>query len=597
MTLLRYQSVDVSVTDTTTTHYFNVESGTVAFDEGWTPYLQANLTLTLPMLDGRPPSLDTSALEALDPRNKLRMLLVATLYEYDEATGTLTSQDAVSASLAISSRTIDWKAGTVAVTLTTDEFSLQTEANRTTSSISYRAHQSSLIAVVNAVLADIGTTATLGASSVDADVTTAQELTNLVPDPRTQSSASVTDVFGTSSKNANNNTSVSINPSGKFQQATWAAATTGPGLWFCGNTSNTVSVTGGILFAALSIDCNAAVTANITVDQFDSTGHEIASTVICSQAIASGTWTRLSGTLALRSNTAAICVAATASGARAAGFQMNISSMLVCVNPLGAYETDDTTELAYWDGTTTANEYYTYSWDGTANASTSTRTPVVDRSPDSLAVSPGESYWDMLDPVLAAAGLSLFCDENGVWRLVDGSSYSAPGTAIVQQSNATALQDAVTLTDPTTVYNSVVVKYTWTDVNGITQTRYDAAGDGSPTQLVEFDSRPYPGPGAAAYILSKGEGRGRVMTTTALNDFAVRPYMGARIVAPYTQTQTGIVSAVRFDLASAEMSLTTRGLIDTPAGAWTLAPDTVTWDDGDTTTTWDALEDDFSNLT
>ncbi|QDZ14249.1 hypothetical protein [Humibacter ginsenosidimutans] len=604
MTVLRYAAANLSVTDATpATHYYNVEGGTVIFDESWTPYLQASITVTLPMEVSLPPALDQAALDALDPRNdpKPVALLVCTLYEYDEATGTLHSQADVSAALNIESRDIDWAAGTIALALATDEFKLQQEANKTTDPVNFRAHQSSLVHVVNDVLAAAGVTATLDGNSVDADVTTTTALTNLMTDPATTFVTSPQGYAGVACSTDHTDTTWFVAGTHCVNLYTPTAAESylrldpGTGMTNGMTAGNTYTLSGyGNVKTACSGTTTSpatrarAITVFVTAPSLGGTveyhSGQLPNTV--------GTAARVSVTFTLPADTTAVYSRAylghTTGQVRWNAFQLTQGDGL---------ETDGVTPLAYFDGAKAADTYYTYAWDGSANASTSTRTPIVDRSIDSLTVSPGESYWSMLDPVLGAAGLRLFCDEEGVWRLVDGLSYAVDGTVIVQDSNATALGDSIDLTDPDDVFGSVVVKYTWTDAAGNVETSYDAAGTGSPTQLVEHDNRAYPGPGEAGYLLAKGQGRGRVMSTTALSDYSARPYQGARIIAPYTQTQTGVVSRISFDLAQAEMDVTTRGLIDTPAGAWILAPDTVTWDDASATTTWDGLDNDFSNLT
>ncbi|NNC10338.1 hypothetical protein HII28_00365 [Planctomonas sp. JC2975] len=612
MTVLRYQAVNVSVTDAgSVQHFYNVEGGTIVFDENVTPYLLAELTLTLPMQPTLPPAIDQGALDALDPRNRLQAVLVATLYEYDEATGVLHSQNDVSAALNIEDRNVDWKAGTIAVRLTTDEFKLQTEANRTTEPVSFRAHQGSLIAVCNDVLAAAGVSATLDSSSVDADVTTTSAVTNMLDNPNVTGGYDITQI----------NCTVDTNDTSWFASGTnsinlWSPtaadsyAILGPSSFAAGNFAfgmqpghtYTLIGTGRVKTAGTGTDyplggsgdvhrARALVIHTIRPGGTFLSGYDL---------FASAQLPNVVGATARVSVTATIPLGSTAVFIRL--YNGNTASQQIQWDALmlvegDGKETDGVNLLTYFDGSTPATDLYSYAWSGTANQSSSSRTPLIDRTPDSLTLSPGQNYWSMLEPVLGAAGRRLLCDEGGSWRLVDGVAYSVPGTVVVQQSNATALSDDIDLTQPDTVYGSVVVKYTWVNPQGNTETYYDAAGTGSPTRLVEYANRSYPGPGVAAYILAKGQGRGRVMSTTAMSDFGARPYMGARVIAPYTQTQTGVASRISFDLGGAEMDVTTRGLIDTPDGAWVLAPDAVTWSEGNAATTWHGLNNDFSNLT
>lgn len=598
--------------DGATTDTANLTAGT-GYQYDWTGTANASTSTRKPVVvttPAVPPTyetiaagVDTAALDALDPRTGNKGLLTATLYLYDEATGFLSEQTSITSTLRINSRTIDWKAGTVNLLLTTDEFELQKQANMTTSPTNYRAHQSSLVAVVNQVLSDAGLTATLDPSSVDADVTTTTSITNVFIDPLTETAANFTSSTTAGSPTITVGTGSS--PSGRVVTSKMTtAATSSQGIYLLGTaTTSGLSVNpGDVLYVSLSAYTDTTRTFRVYIQKFNSAGTALGLTVVtAANALTGGSYTALSGSVTIPAGTTSVSImieqpTATSNTATA---QLSVGALLGVVNnPTGAFETDGVTPLAFFSGATTANTYYTYAWDGTANASTSHRspTPAFQATPDSLTLSPGQSYFDMLNPVVQAAGLVLFQDDLGVWRMVNGSEYLLPQSVTVQPTQATQMQDTIDLTNADNVANSVVVKYTWVNASGNTETYYDAAGTSGPTRLIELDNTPYPGPGRAAYALSVSQGRGRSLSTTALSVFSARPYMPATLIAPYTQTQTGVVSRVSFDLKQSEMSITTRGLIDTPAGAWILAPDGHTWSAGNATTTWNTLDNDFSNL-
>ena len=238
------------------------------------------------------------------------------------------------------------------------------------------------------------------------------------------------------------------------------------------------------------------------------------------------------------------------------------------------YETDGVTPLAYFDGTTADTSLYNYDWTGTANASTSTRTPVFQRDPQTLAWEPGESAYDFIQPVLQQANLRLFCDELRRWYLVD-STFSVAGRVTIAQSfnvyeaSDTISRDAKAADGTPLWFDAVVLKYTWTDTTNTQQVRYDTASVVSPTQTALFEfERPYPGPGAAAYILQRVNGQGRTLDLTARIDYAATPGMEAVATLPFTPDQTGYPSSVVWDFTADNMKVGTRGLIDTPANSW-----------------------------
>jgi hypothetical protein len=71
-------------------------------------------------------------------------------------------------------------------------------------------------------------------------------------------------------------------------------------------------------------------------------------------------------------------------------------------------DTNNTSIVRYFDGATTDTSMYRYDCTGDVYNSTSTRTPLVDRGPDALIWTAGQTAWNFLTPILQAVG----------WRLV-----------------------------------------------------------------------------------------------------------------------------------------------------------------------------------
>jgi hypothetical protein len=243
-----------------------------------------------------------------------------------------------------------------------------------------------------------------------------------------------------------------------------------------------------------------------------------------------------------------------------------------------------TTELVpYWDGATPADSLYTYAWDDVAQASSSTRTAKVDRPPEMFVWQPGVSAWDFLVPITSSVGLRLFCDEVRVWRLVDPAVWTRPGFVTANVDNLSDATDTITREDPEVFATGVVVRYLWRDDTGATRTQVDVAGTPHRVVVIEY-ARAYPGPGAAAAILRRRDGTGRIQEVTGLADWTTSPGMDARITLPYAFEQSGRITGVEFALDdSGLMTLATRTLIDIPPGSWAAA--TATWNA--VTGTWD----------
>ena len=185
---------------------------------------------------------------------------------------------------------------------------------------------------------------------------------------------------------------------------------------------------------------------------------------------------------------------------------------------------------------------------------------------------PGVHAWDYLDPMLEAASLRLWAGEDGVFRITARESLT-DGAIVLSPSSMTEHKDTMTLGSDVWA-DAVVVKYTWTDALDLNNTAYDYAGT-SPARaarLVKREGVVYPGAGAAAGILDRSQGRGRVLDVEAVNDLTATPGQSITINPPDTEAQTGYVSAVTWRMPDGEMRVVTRGLIDTPETSYLFGP-------------------------
>jgi hypothetical protein len=191
---------------------------------------------------------------------------------------------------------------------------------------------------------------------------------------------------------------------------------------------------------------------------------------------------------------------------------------------------------------------------------------------------PGQTAYDYLEPIVQAGALRLFCDENRDWYLVP-DNYDVPGS--VNLSYTETLTDAATTISRESIewYDAVVIKYEYVDPAGATIIEYDSAGSpGTKVLTLTYNSK-YPGPGAAARVLQRAEGRGRVNSISAVNDYTVTPGISCSLTMPNADTQVGNVSAVTWELPGDTMAITTRGLLEVPDTAWIFTPSGVAWED------------------
>jgi len=228
----------------------------------------------------------------------------------------------------------------------------------------------------------------------------------------------------------------------------------------------------------------------------------------------------------------------------------------------------------YFDGYFAADSAYIYGWKGTPDASASIRTLKTPRAEDLLNWMPGVAAWDFLAPIVQTTGFRLWCDEGGVWRLakewaLENQIHVSPDNGVKRAADTRTRNDRA-------YWQSVVIKYSWTDSAGVQRVEYDSAGNGNLTWFIERDS-PYPGAGAAAFLLSRALGKGRVLDLQATSNYDAVPGSRLIVTLPNTPTQVGVISAVTWSYPSGDMVITSKGLTDTPANAWVLAPPTRTW--------------------
>lgn len=177
---------------------------------------------------------------------------------------------------------------------------------------------------------------------------------------------------------------------------------------------------------------------------------------------------------------------------------------------------------------------------------------------DATIWAPGQTAWDYLTSMTAQAGLRLFCDERRRWLLVE-DTYTTDGLVELFSNETITGADEVISRDNEDWYDSVVIKYTWTNELGETIVNYDTAAvpGYQKTKLIEIESL-YPGAGAAQRVLDRAISRGRQKDVTAVGNYRVTPSTACTIFITGYPTEEGYIRAVTWSLPGDEMSVTTR---------------------------------------
>ncbi len=230
----------------------------------------------------------------------------------------------------------------------------------------------------------------------------------------------------------------------------------------------------------------------------------------------------------------------------------------------------------YFCGALPPTAQYAFAFDGTADASASRRTLVIDApAPDALWWRAGVDAMRFLAPILQARGLRLVCDERRRWTL-RGESYEAPGALALRAGVNIVSAGEVISRDERFWFDARVTRYRWTDQGGVQQERLDAYAINTPyTRLTTLDiAAPYPGPGRSEYAVRVAQSVGREVVATLQAVWTATAEQVVSVVLDGAPTQIGVARAVEFDFTSGEMTITTR-TTDTPAGAVNLLTGTV----------------------
>lgn len=191
----------------------------------------------------------------------------------------------------------------------------------------------------------------------------------------------------------------------------------------------------------------------------------------------------------------------------------------------------------------------------------------------------GDNIWDAIDTVVQQAGMRLYVDETRQWLLAK-TPVIVPG--VIRLGSSPVLQEVTDTVsrDDDNWADSVVVRYSWTDMAGDASTATDSAvARLAPTKTKVVDHAfPYPGPGAAQHVLTRALARGRAIASRAVSDYSVRPGMQVILDLP-DGSHVGRVEAVTWSLDDDRMTITPRDLELAHQYAWALLAPGESWAD------------------
>lgn len=548
MTRINISSVTASIIGTLPLVTLDVLEAEINLDEYHAPYAEAKVTIAVP---------DLADLALLDPRSSPRLLLTYT-DEQLEPTATTTTR---TFDLLLQARDSDAGASTVTLTLVSDEQKLIDTSKFITNPVHTVTVASSLRAIINHVLGFYG--AALEAGVPDADFTPTYDTANDLINPSVE--VGVTGWLASSGTPATGARSTASFHSGAASFALTKITSVGDCAVLIGDNTNRTAVDSttdyGRTASVWVRTPGVGRTVRLEARMYDAAGALQYIQTIDTKT-SSSTWQQLAGTIAFAPEDATMILQVTVVGAAVNQIHYFDDALSAIFIQLAGTELP----VSQFDGSKAADTYYTYSWEGTPNASRSLRTQKIPRDPRALVPVAGTKDWDYLNSFAQVAGLRFFCDEQRKWRLVD-DTYTVAGTVTaLTGSNVVSARDSISLRED--YYDTVIVTYKWTQ-GGREQEISDTAdaGLGSRMLLARTLTMPFPGYGAAASILQTSLARGRVQDIRMLTGLSATPGNAVETIIPNAPDQEGVLSAVTFlwaveDGSSDEMTIRPRGLVN-----------------------------------
>ena len=543
-----------------------ISDGDVALDAGRYPYADARVVV---------PLTSESLLEQISAG--LRVAVDASSeghWETTHDTGVVwVPTGGITADLTLVSREVSFDGKELTLGLASDEVLLDSWAD-VVDDKTPRQYEASLRALVNYVLGKAIPGAALEPGTVDADLTAAWPLTNLLHNGNARTDTADWGTIlsgGVAGTVSRTNSTFSLDGAQVGARVSLNVTTTGTGLACLryGNSAatNIKGIRPGapytIRVGVYHTDGNAR-TARVWIGYKDDQNKTIRSH---------------SRTMVLASNTWGIFEFTTfaPAGASQAALEFGVGDGLTSGKyvTIGGPTFVEGTEIGRWFDYGRPNDsLYAYALDGdTAGAGPSTRTPFVERLPELFTWAAGVSAWEFLEPLTAAAGLRLFCDERRRWHLVNPAEHTVPGRFSARVGNTVDATDLIDREDEEAGITGVVCRFSWTDADGTARSATDRAGVAGKVKVLEFDRAP--SPGVAAAHLSKVQGQNRTQDVTVQVDYTVRPGQEIQITLPGIAPQIGTVTRANFELATGLMSVKSAGLRETPEGAINLLTGTI----------------------
>lgn len=175
---------------------------------------------------------------------------------------------------------------------------------------------------------------------------------------------------------------------------------------------------------------------------------------------------------------------------------------------------------------------------------------------------PNQTAWDVLDVLVKAANLVLYCDEAGNWYLNEAGSTSGD-LYLKDDDNITTLTSRIDR-NSSNFFDYAVVEYV--QPNDVVS--YDTFGtsgfDISKDAYFKIEGINDPGGNAAQALVWRAETRGEIYEIEAISNYDTRPRQTMTIDVAGEPIKTAVIQSLTFSLPSARMSVDIRDLQEVP---------------------------------
>lgn len=171
---------------------------------------------------------------------------------------------------------------------------------------------------------------------------------------------------------------------------------------------------------------------------------------------------------------------------------------------------------------------------------------------------PEQTAWDILEALVTAANLVLYCDEHGDWYLQEALA-TAGTLALKDDDNITTLTTRIDRNSET-FFDYAVVEYRNEGSLPVYYSFGTSGFDISKDRYFLIENVEAPGGNPAQALVWRAVTRGQIFNVEAISNYDARPRQDMTIDITGEPTKTAIIQSVTWSLPSARMSIDIRDL-------------------------------------